>query len=99
MLSWVSRLKAVYTDALRIAVRMPPAPMTSVFVLNDIIDNNLHEAYPESVAELIDYLSHCELSDSVWCEATGLIKQLCQSDIPEILKTRLHEIVAELALG
>ena len=98
MLSWVSQLQTVYADALGIAVRMPPAPMKSISVLSDIIDNNLHETYPEPTAELIDYLSHCELSESVWREATPLIDQLRQSDIPETLKTRLHEIVAEFAL-
>ena len=98
MLSWLLHLEPVYGDALEIAVQMPHAPIKNVFVLNRIIEKKLHHANPEPVAKLLDYLSHCEISHTVWKEATGLINQLLQSEIPENLKTRLDEIVAEFAL-
>ena len=66
--------------------------------MNDIIDNNLYETYPEPIAGLIDYLSHCELSESIWREATSLIDRLHQSDISDALKTRLHQIFADFGL-
>ena len=97
MLSCLSHLHPVYPEALGIAVQMPPARVTSVFVLNDVMDNNLHHANPEPVARLLDYLSHCEVSHTVWTEATMLFDDLLQSDIPDGLKTRLQEIVAEYA--
>ena len=98
MLSCLPHLHPVYPEALGIAVQMAPARMTSVFVLNDIMDNNLHQANPEPVARLLDYLSHCEVSHTVWTDATALFEELLKSDIPEELKTRLQEIVAEYAL-
>ena len=98
MLSCLSHLHPVYPEALDIAVQLPPARMTSVFVLNDVMDNNLHHANPEPVARLLDYLSLCEVSHTVWTDATVLFDDLLKSDIPDELKIRLQEIVAEYAL-
>ena len=99
MLSCLPLLHPVYTEALCIAVQMPPVPMTNVFVLNDIMEHNLHHANLEPVARLLDYLSHCEVTHAVWAEATVLFDDLLQSDISDELKTRLQEIRAEYALN
>ena len=99
MLSWLPHLHPVYGEALEIAVCMPHTDMKNVFVLNDIMDNNLHHVFAVSVAKLLDYLSRCDISETVWREATGLINELIQSDIPEKLKLRMREQLAEFGLN
>ena len=98
MLSWLQHLDPVYPEALEIAVQMPPAAMDNTYVLNHITERGLHESFPEPVAELLDYLSRCELSHALWHESTGLINQLRQSDISNALKSRLHEILVKFRL-
>ena len=99
MLSWLPYLHPVYGEALDLAVCMPHTEMNNVFVLNDIMDNNLHQSFAAPVARLLDYLSRCDISETVWREATGLINELIQSDIPEKLKLRMRELLAEFGLN
>ena len=63
-----------------------------------MVNDNLHHANPEPVARLLDYLSRCAVSHTVWTEASVLFDELLESDIPDELKARLKEIVAEYAL-
>ena len=96
MLMWLPLLDNVFDQATDIAIRMPRLPLRDGFVLDEVIEANLHDAYPEAVAKLMDYLRHCHVSPTAWRQATDAINQLLQSNIPDALKTSLEEIIAEL---
>ena len=98
MLTWLLELVPVFSDAVDVAVRMPHAELKAGSALYEIIDANIHDTHPGPVAKLLGYLRHCDMSRTVWRDATDAIKQLLRSDISADLKTSLEEIVAEFGL-
>ena len=98
MLTWLRELEPVFADAVDVAIQMPSVPLRDGFILDELIEANMHHTHPEPVTKLLDYLRHCDLSQTVWHQARDAINQLFAATIPEELKTSLQEIVAEFGL-
>ena len=98
MLNWLSELEPIFAEAVDVAVQMPRIPLRNGFILDEIVEANMHVANPESAAKLLNYLRYCGLSQAVWRQANDAINQLLRSDIPQDLKTSLEEIVAVFGL-
>ena len=98
MLTWLCDLQPVYAEAVEVAIQMPPMPLRNGYVLDELIEANMHDTHPEPVARLLDYLRRCDLSQTVWRQARDAIDRLLASAIPEELKASLEEILAEHGL-
>ena len=99
MLDWLPHLTTVFSEAVDLAVRMPPIPSRNCFIisnLSDIDENDLWQKFPESVAKLLTYLWKCNFSRYDWHSARALINQLLLLNISQESRQRLHEIRIQL---
>ena len=103
MLRWLPLLRAVFRDAVDVAIRMVPNDMNPepgrnmVYTLNQ---TDLPTIYPESVAKLLIYLGKCDKYSEKyrWYEGKELVDRLLQHDLPDDLETGLKELLAQNGL-
>ena len=99
MLDWLPHLRAVFPEAVDLAVQMPPVPLQHSWVISELVvseENGLLVSYPEPIAKLLVYLWKCNLSRSHWDSSHRLIDSLLQSDISLELKKELEDIKIQL---
>ena len=99
MLSWLPQLKAVFPEAVDLAVRMPKTQIRSGHFLWEIRKNSLWKIHPQAVAKLLIYLGTCDYKGSLAADAKELIENLLQSDLPRDIEHNLRDLQAQLGLS
>ena len=98
MLDWLPYLRGVYPDAVDVAIRMEPVSLENTLVIHQINQSELWQEHPQATAKLVIHLGRSELSSWAWEDGKALIEKVLQTDLPENLKTKLGELIAELGL-
>ena len=96
MLGWLPRLTAVFSEAVDLAVQMPPIPLQDYWVIHKLGEGDLWRSHPEGVAKLLVHWGKYDLQEEAWFSGAQLIEKLLQSDISPELKQRLEELKVQL---
>ncbi len=102
-LCWLPDLKAVFPEAVDLAVKMPPVESkiqsaNSSQVVYLVYRNKLWKHYPKAVAKLLSYLDQIKSRPLAWPNGKELIEELLRSDLSCEFKQRLREIAARRGL-
>ena len=98
MLSCLLDMNGLFPEAVELAIRIPPAELSQLYIIREINKSDLWRNYPEAVAKLLIYLGTCNLPPYEWYEGRELIEKLFESDISKELKVKLKELAARLAI-
>ena len=98
MLNCLLHMDGLFPEAVELAIRIPPAGLSQLYIVHQVNQSDLWENYPEAVAKLLIYLGTCKLPRYEWYEGRELTEKLFESDISEELKVKLKELVARLAI-
>lgn len=95
MLNWLPHLKAVFPEAVDLAVQMQEDQLENCWVIDRLDENNLPQHHPEAVAKLLIYLWECDLQN-YRISGRELIDKLLQLNISPEQKQKLKEIKIQL---
>lgn len=96
MLDWLPHLTAVFSEAVDLAVQMPPVPLQDYWVIHELEEGDLWRSHPEEVAKLLVHWVKCDLQEEAWFSGAKLINKLLQLDISPELKQQLKELKVQL---
>ena len=96
MLDWLPHLTAVFSEAVDLAVQMPPVPLQDYWVIHELEEGDLWRSHPEEVAKLLVHWGKCDLQEEAWFSGAKLINKLLQLDISPKLKQQLKELKVQL---
>ena len=100
MLRWLPNLEAVFGDAVDLAVRMPTKNAKhDGEVLHRIIESDLYENQPESVAKFLIYLGKIGSENLARSEEKRLIDMLGRMKLSNELAQGLEELAATRGFG
>ena len=94
MLRWPAHLPAVFSEAVALAVKMPPFTLQHTLAIHDLAESNLPQRYPKAVAQLVLHLEKFDLQGA-WWQAQELTAILLEASIPEDMKRGLRELRAK----
>ena len=98
MLDWPNELKAVYPDAVELAVRMQPVQIETGTPLYRLINSDLPTEHPESVAKFLIHIGKIVQPQEIWYQADKIIDLLIQSGISKEMEANLKELKAKIGL-
>jgi hypothetical protein len=97
MTRWTSKLAAVFSEAVALAIRMPHATIRSTSFLRELDNSDLPQRYPNEVAQLLIYLGDSGSPSYVWYGLKELVSKIKAGLSPE-LNQKLEEIIARLGV-
>ena len=98
MLNWPNELKAVYPDAVELAVRMQPVHIETGTPLYRLINSDLPTEHPESVAKFLIHIGKIVQPQEIWYQADKIVDLLIQSGISKETEANLKELKAKIGL-
>ena len=107
MVKWLPNLKAVFPEAVDLAIRMPqeqPRHDSQLrygrynLVIFQIHRSDLWQSYPEAVTKLLVYLGTSE-PGYLWATGRELIGELLQLNLPRELEHNLKELRARMGIS
>ena len=99
MLGWLPQLKAIFPEAVALAVRMPQVPLKQGDVIYELSkSDSLVRKHPREVAQLLIYLGQSDSPGYVWNEGRQLIDRLLQSDLSNEMEQGLKELKVKKGL-
>ena len=98
MLNCLLHMDGLFPEAVELAIRIPPAELSQLYIVHQMNQSDLWENYPEAVAKLLIYLGTCDLPTYEWYEGKELIEKLLESGISKELKVKLKELVTRIAI-
>ena len=97
MIDWLADLKDVFPEAVELAILMPPPRLESTRIVGFLAENRTWESHPETVAQLLIYLSKCITLTRYLDSAKEIVDALIGSDISSELKLDLEDIRVQLS--
>ena len=97
MLDWLVDLKDLFPEGVELAIQMPPPSLEDTRILSFLPDNRVWESHPETVAQLLIYLSKCITLTRYLDSAKEIVDALIGSDISSELKLDLEDIRVQLS--
>ena len=97
MLDWLVHLKDLFPEGVELAIQMPPPSLEDTRILPFLADNRVWESHPETVAQLLIYLSKCTTLRSYLISVKEIVDALIDSNISSELKLDLEDIRAQLS--
>ena len=98
MLAWLPHLNNLFPEAVDLAIQMQYKSLERNSIVHKLNESDLWQHYPEAVAKLLIHLRDCGLPDYGWYKGKELIDKLFKSNISQVLKDKLEELVIELRL-
>lgn len=98
MLGWLPHLKAIFTEAVDLAVRMPNTPLQQSSLLYELEQSEIPVLYPEAVARLLLYLGASGSPGYIWDGVRGITERLLSAGISQELQASLRELLVKLGL-
>ena len=98
MLNWPNELKAVYPDAVELAVRMQPVQIETGTPLYRLINSDLPTEHPESVAKFLIHIGKIVQPQEIWYQADKIIDLLIHSCISKETEVNLKELKAKIGM-
>ena len=86
-----------FHDAVELAIKMPVTCVERRITMSILLEENVWQDYPESTAELADFIVSSEHPPFVWYLGKTLIGKLLSCDLPSGLRTRMREILAQMS--
>ena len=71
MLRWLPFLMAVFSEAINLAIQMPPVPLTNGSFLHEFQERNISEIHPEEVGRLLIHLGKVDSPNDIFYTITG----------------------------
>ena len=96
MLDWLVDLKDLFPEGVELAIQMPPPSLEDTRILSFLPDNRVWESHPETVAQLLIYLSKCITLTRYLDSAKEIVEALICTDISSELKLDLEDIRVQL---
>lgn len=94
MIDWPLRLRAVFSDAVNLAIRMPPSNLEHSLLVHELSDSALVETYSESVAELVAFFLSCNGPQWLLHGIEDLLRKLAQQVLSPGVRQKLRERAA-----
>ena len=95
---WLPSLTAVFSEAVELALRMPPVPSHHGMLIHDIKEKEIWQEHPEEVARLLIHLGNSGSPRYSWHRGRELIENLVGTDLSSELKRGLKELIVKLNL-
>ena len=97
MTGWLPPLKSLFPEAVRLATRMRPAPLSFSRAIHDLRSGDLCRDFPEDVARFVVHLgTEASPRSPAWSSAAELISTLLENPLPDDLRAALLELAARL---
>jgi hypothetical protein len=93
MAEWVSRLKAVFEEAVELAVQMQSAQFEHSSVIHDLRKSDLVDKYPESTVKLLVYFLQSKAPSYIWHGLDDIMQRLDKERISKHLWDKLMEFL------
>ena len=98
MLNWLPSLEEQFSEAVKLAIRMPIVQLDYSPALHYIAKSDLWQKYPEATIRLFVFLGECGLPSLMWrnnnCQE--IFDKLQCSKLPNALKQKLQELAVRL---
>ena len=94
MLEWVMHLPGVFPEAVDVATRMRPVPMSQSLMLHNISVSSLIDTYPNDLARFLVYLARCNDHPWLWHGTRSTVDRLMAKGLPTDLDDGLRELTA-----
>ena len=96
MTGWLPALKNLFPEAVRLATRMRPVPLSFSRAIHDLRSGNRSREFPEDVARFVVHLGTEASLGPAWSSAPELISTLLENPLPDDLREALQELAARL---
>ena len=94
MLEWVMHLPGVFPEAVDVATRMRPVPMSQSLMLHNISESSLIDSYPNDLARFLVYLARYNAQPWLWHRTRSTVDRLLEKGLPTDLDDGLRELIA-----
>ncbi len=98
MIQWLPSLTAVFSEAVELALGMPPVPSHHGMLIHDIKEKEIWKEHPEEVARLLIHLGNSGSPRYSWHRGRELIENLLGTDLSSERKRGLKELIVKLNL-
>lgn len=89
MLDWLPHLPAVFPDAVKIAIQMPPCQLQRSHLIYELKESTLVSLYPEAIGLIVCFLLDCICPAWFFYDIEPLLQKLGQQNLSEALRTTL----------
>ena len=96
MTGWPPALKSLFPEAVRLATRMRPVPLSFSRAIHDLRSGDLCRDFPEDVARFVVHLGTVATLGPAWSSARELVVTLLENPLPDELSAALLELAARL---
>ena len=93
MLEWVIHLPGVFSEAVGVAIQMPPAALTRSRILDYLKESELIGRYPDDVAKFLVHLGRHDTAPWFWVGVRELVDKLLAEDLRADLNQGLRELI------
>jgi len=94
MLEWVFYLPGVFSEAVGVAIQMPPATLTRSYILHNLGESELIERHPEDLAKFLVHLGKQDSEPWFWLGTREAIDRLLAKGLRDDLARGLRELIA-----
>ena len=100
MLDWLPHLSSIFPEAVELAISTSPLLPDQHFLIDEIIQGNLWQTYPDPTARMLVHLGKSVNGQPsfMWYSAKELIDNLLPLELSQERKEELRELVARLGL-
>ncbi len=99
MLEWVVRLPGVFSEAVEMAIQMPPAPLTRSHILHDLKESELIGRYPDDLAKFLIHLGRQDTASWFWVSARETVDKVLAKGLRADLDQGLRELIVSHRLS
>ena len=94
MLEWIMDLPGVFPDAVDVATRMRPVPISQSLMPHNISASILIDSYPNDLARFLVYLARCNPQPWFWHGTRSTVDRLLAKGLQTDLDDGLRELIA-----
>ena len=95
MLEWVMHLPGVFPEAVNVATRMCPIPITKSLALYNISESDLIKHYPNELAQLLVHFGQCDAQPWFWHGTREAVDRLLEKGLLPDLDMGLRELIVK----
>ena len=93
MLEWAIRLPGVFSEAVEVAIQMPPVPLTRSYILHDLRESELIGRYPDDLAKFLIHLGRQDNASWFWVGARETVDKVLAKGLRADLDQGLRELI------
>lgn len=94
MLEWVIHLPGVFSEAVGVAIQMPPVSLSQSHILHDLGESELMERYPSDLARFLVHLGKHDTAPWFWMGTREVVDKLLGKGLQTDLNQGLRELIA-----